>query len=188
MSDIVDLFRCVVEKVSEDLEILYPDGKGGTKVIQNPKMNFIFGNSQYIKEQLDVYSKSKSQSPDKFPLIALFCPIVENRDDPDYFSKSRVSLVIACSSTKDWTNEQRQVTSFRNILRPIYERLLDVLLEDESFEWGYNEKVSHSYSENYSYGRYGAYTGSGEELSEPIDAIDIRSMEITIKNSNCRRK
>lgn len=188
MSDIVDLFREVVGKVSEDLEILYSDGKGGTKVIKSPKMNFIFGNSQYIKERLDVYSKSKSQSPDKFPLIALFCPIVENRDDPDYFSKSRVSLVIACSSTKDWTNEQRQVTSFRNILRPIYERLLDVLLEDNTFDWGYSEKVNHSYSENYSYGRYGAYTGSGEQLSEPIDAIDIRSMEITIKNSNCRRK
>ena len=35
------------------------------------------------------------------------------------------------------------------------------------------KKVKHSYSENYSYGRYGAYTDSGEAVSEPIDAINI---------------
>ena len=39
-----------------------------------------------------------------------------------------------------------------------------------------------------SYGRYGAYTDSGEAVSEPIDAINIRSMEIKINNLNCRRK
>lgn len=37
-----------------------------------------------------------------------------------------------------------------------------------------------------SYGRYGAYTESGEAVSEPIDAINIRSMELIIKNQTCR--
>lgn len=78
--------------------------------------------------------------------------------------------------------------SFQNILRPIYNRLLDVLLDDMRFDWDFDDKIKHSYSENYSYGRYGAYTESGEAVSEPIDAINIRSMEITIKNPNCRIK
>ena len=50
-------------------------------------------------------------------------------------------------------------------------RLLEVLYEDSRFDCDYDEKVKHSYSENYSYGRYGAYTDSGEAVSEPIDAI-----------------
>ena len=77
--------------------------------------------------------------------------------------------------------------SFKNILRPIYNSLIGVLLENNRFDWDF-DKVKHSYSENYSYGRYGAYTDSGEAVSEPIDAINIRSMEIKINNLNCRRK
>ena len=50
----------------------------------------------------------------------------------------------------------------------------------------YTSIVPHEYSENYSYGRYGAYTESGEEVSEPIDAINIRSMELIVKNQSCR--
>ncbi len=186
--DITELFEEVVEKLPEGLEILYPNGKGGTKVVKSPKLNYIFGSSQYIKDILDEYSKSSSQSEKKFPLVALFTPIIEDRGDSDYFSKAKVSLIIACSSCKEWSNEERRTTSFKNILRPIYKRLLEVLYEDSRFDCDCDEKVKHSYSENYSYGRYGAYTDSGKAVSEPIDAINIRSMEIKINNLNCRRK
>ena len=173
--DITELFEEIVKELPEGLEILYPNGKGGTKVVKSPRLNYIFGSSQYIKDILDEYSKSSAQSERKFPLVALFTPISEDRGDADYFSKAKVSLIIACSSCKD-------------ILRPIYKRLLEVLYEDSRFDCDYDEKVKHSYSENYSYGRYGAYTDSGEAVSEPIDAINIRSMEIKINNLNCRRK
>lgn len=186
--DITELYKEAVQKLSEGLEILYPDGKGGMKVIKSLNIGFIFGSAQYIKDELDKYSKSSTQSERKLPLVALFTPINEDRNDPDYFSKAKFSLLIACSSRRDWSNEERKVMSFKNILRPIYNRLIEVLLEDNRFDWGYDEKVKHSYSENYSYGKYGAYTDSGEAVSEPIDAINIRSMEIKIKNPNCRRK
>ena len=138
--DITELFEEIVKELPEGLEILYPNGKGGTKVVKSPRLNYIFGSSQYIKDILDEYSKSSAQSERKFPLVALFTPISEDRG------------------------------------------------EDSRFDCDYDEKVKHSYSENYSYGRYGAYTDSGEAVSEPIDAINIRSMEIKINNLNCRRK
>ncbi|RGE81395.1 hypothetical protein [Bacteroides sp. AF32-8BH] len=186
--DITELFEEVVRKLPEGLEILYPNGKGGAKIVKSPRLNYIFGSSQYIKDTLDEYSQSSSQSEKKFPLVALFTPISEDRGDPDYFSKAKVSLTIVCSSCKEWSNEERRTTSFKNILRPIYKRLLEVLCEDSRFDCDCDEKVKHSYSENYSYGRYGAYTDSGKAVSEPIDAINIRSMEIKINNLNCRRK
>lgn len=187
MTDIVGIFKEVVREVSGNLEILFPDGTGGYTSILNPEINYIFGSNQYIKDRLDVYSKSQELSQKKFPMIALFCPVRETRDSRDYFSKAKVSLIIACSSTRDWSNEEREEKSFRNILRPVYNRLLDVLSEDERFEWEY-DKIQHDYSENYSYGKYGAYTDTGQEVSDPIDAINISSMKITIKNSNCRRR
>lgn len=184
--DIIDIFKEVVAEVSNDLTILYTDRNENVVEIKNPKLNYIFGSGQYIKDELDAYSKSEDASSGKFPLIALFCPIKETKDSKDYYSEAKVSLLIACSSNKDWSNEQRHVTSFKNILRPIYKRLLEVLLNDDRFDWGYKEIVKHNYLENYSYGRYGAYTESGEAVSEPIDAINISSLELTIKNPNCR--
>lgn len=186
--EIVDVFRSVVEKTSENLEIEYPDGEGGSEIIMCPVLQYIFGNSQYVKDMLDIYSKVPETSGSKYPLIALFCPINEERNDPDYYSKAKVSILIACSSRKEWTNEERLVTSFRNILRPVYNSFIEVLKDDSRFDWGYNEIIKHEYSENYSYGRYGAYTENREALSEPIDAINIRSLEIKINNPNCVRK
>ena len=57
MTDVTELFGEVVKKASEDLQILYPDGKGEFVTIKNPDLNYIFGNSQYIKDQLDTYTK-----------------------------------------------------------------------------------------------------------------------------------
>lgn len=184
-TDIIDIFADVVKKIPEELEVIYTDSKGAKKVIKNLPINFVFGSGQYVKDMLDTTTKSDNTSPSKFPLIALFCPITEERNSIDYFAKAKVSLIIACSSNNEWSNEKRHVTSFKNILRPIYNRLIEVLLEDERFDWGYG-KVNHGYSENYSYGRYGAYTEKGDAVSEPIDAINIKSMEITINNPICR--
>lgn len=60
--DITELFEEVVRKLPEGLEILYPNGKGGAKIVKSPRLNYIFGSSQYIKDILDEYSKSPGQS------------------------------------------------------------------------------------------------------------------------------
>ena len=106
--DITEMFGEVVRKIPEKLEILYSDGKGGFKVVKSPKLNYIFGSSQYIKDILDEYSKSPSLSEKKFPLVALFTPVNEDRGYLNYFSKADVSLIIACSSRSKWSNEERR--------------------------------------------------------------------------------
>lgn len=183
--EIIEILADVVEKTIVGCSLVIMDGKGGWKTISCPKINYIFGNAQYVKDKLDVLSKPVTESM-KFPLIALFCPFNEKRNSPDYYTKAKVRVLIACASNRDWNNEQRLNTSFVNILRPIYNRFLEALKEDGRFDFGYDEQVSHEYSENYSYGRYGAFTNTGEEVSEPIDAINISNLELTVKNLNCR--
>lgn len=188
----VELLGSVVGRMSEGLTIRVSDGRGQFTEIQSPKINYIFGTDQYVKDRLDEYSKvasgfSAERNP-KFPLIAFLMPVTEQRDNAFYYSKARVSLLIACSSRKEWSNEQRLETSFRNILRPIYERLMDALRSDRRLIVGYDEVLPHTYSENYSYGRYGAYTQRGDAVSEPIDAINIGSLELKIKVVNCDKR
>lgn len=185
--EIIEIIADVVEKTAVGCILVVMDGKGGWKTIDCPKINYTFGDAKYVKDKLDVLSKPVTDSA-KFPLIALFCPFNEQRNSPEYFTKAKVRMLIACASNKEWNNEQRLYTSFVNILRPIYNRFIQALKEDGRFDFGYEGIVSHEYSENYSYGRYGAYTSTGEQVSEPIDAINISNLDLKVKNINCRRK
>ena len=66
---------------------------------------------------------------------------------------------------------------------------MEELERDRRLDWGYGGKIPHEYSENYSYGRYGAYTdASGNAVSEPIDAINIVNLQVKVKINNCTRK
>lgn len=150
-----------------------------------PKITYIFGDAQYIKDQLDEYSKSSGV--EKLPLIALFTPVKERRGLADVWSEAKVSLIIACSSRKEWSNEERKVYSFENVLRPLYKALLGSLKSDARFVHNYDGSIPHNYSENYSYGRYGAYTANGDAVSEPIDAINITDLELSVKYQTCKR-
>lgn len=184
--EIIEILADVVKSTKQECTLLVSDRKGGFKEIDCPEIHYVFGNAQYVKDNLDELSKTNKGNEIKFPLIALFCPFNEKRDSPEYYTKAKVRILIACSTSKKWSNEQRLESSFKNILRPIYRRFLEALKDDGRFDFGYEENIPHEYSENYSYGRYGAYTGTGEEVSEPIDAINISNLELIVKLPNCR--
>lgn len=188
MDQIEDIFSSVVEEVGRAVTITATKPDGSTEDVEVVSLNYIFGSAQYVKDMLDVRSKGASPMPLKFPLVALQTPNVVTVDSADYQYKTKVNLIIACSSRKEWSNEKRMETSFRRVLLPIYEKLIEVLLSDPRFDWGYGhaEYVPHTMSKNFDYGRYGAVTPGGQEVSEPIDAIDIRSLEIKINNPSCR--
>lgn len=188
MDQIEDIFRDVVRAVGETVTVTKTKPDGTAEVMDGIDVNYIFGSAQYVKDVLDVRSKGANGMPVKFPLVALQTPNVVTVDSGDYQYRTKVNLIIACSSKKEWSNEKRMETSFRRVLLPIYEKLLEVLLADPRFDWGYGqlEYVPHTMSKNFDYGRYGAVTPGGQEVSEPIDAIDIRSLEIKINNPTCR--
>lgn len=184
--EVIEIIHDVVKATSEGLTIAVPDGKDGFVEIKNPAVNYIFGNSQYFKDSLDEQSKTPEGREMKFPVIALSCPVIEDRNDPQYYTKAKLSIIIGCGTLQQYSNAQRLFTSFKRCLRPVYRRFLQALSEDHRIDIGYEELIRHRYSENYSYGRYGALTPSGERVSEPIDAIDISNLEIKVKLPNCR--
>lgn len=183
--DIIDILADVVAKTSSNCKIKYYDG---TDFVEGacPAITYCFGNAQYLKDCLDVNSKTYITTLGKFPLIHLICPVNEQRNISGYHSKAKIRLIIACSTHQEYSNEERLAYSFRNVLRPIYRSFLEALKEDKRLSIAYDETIPHEYSENYSYGRYGALTPSGEEISEPIDAIVISNLELIVNLPNCR--
>ena len=187
--DVIELIRGIVASIPDGLELQFPDGDEAYVSVACPQLNYVFGSAQYIKDTLDTLGRTVPTTEMKFPLVGLFTPFREVHDSPDYYARVNLRMVIACQSRKEWDNEKRKVSSFGNILRPICERLIGGILADTlHFDTGYESFVGYELSENYDYGRYGAYTDTGEEVSEPIDAINIRSLQLIIKNQNCRIK
>lgn len=169
-----------------DCIIAVHDEYGKIDHIPCPPINYVFGNAPYIHARLKELGESERGERMKYPLIALKVPITEKRGNGDYFAKVKAEILIAFPSVMEWSNEQRRVTSFENVLRPIYRAFMEGLEKDGRFNLPYNHKIPHEYSENYSYGRFGAYTPNGDKLPDPIDAINITNLELTIKNIKCR--
>ncbi len=103
--EIVEIIGDIVSETASGCTLLVTDYKGNVNEIECPTINYTFGNAQYIKDRLDELSKTPTGNEMKFPLIALFCPLVEKRDSPDYYSASKVNILIACSSVQQWSND-----------------------------------------------------------------------------------
>lgn len=175
--EIIDIVRDVVARVS-------------ARYLEehSQEVQFLHGSSVYVKEVLDALTQSMSTTDYKYPLIALFTPIEEDRTDPKLFTSSEVDIMIANGSIREWTNEERERFSFCSVLRPVYRMFLEELMRDRRLRISYDGIIPHRYSENYSYGRYGATDANGEMLSDPIDAINLKSLRLEVKPiKNCIR-
>lgn len=186
--DITVIVGEIVQAASRGLTITHTDYRGKKFTEDSPTLSYIFGNSRDVKAFLDEMSRGAYTQQEKLPLVALMTPVVEDRTSKDLFAAANVNILIACKTSRDWDNSQRREYSFAAVLRPIYTRIIKELKADTRLDFGYDQTVRHSYSENYSYGRYGAYDSAGEEVSEPIDAIVLKNLEIRIKKPNCRLK
>lgn len=167
---IVDIMKEVCEALSE---------KRGHAV------NYIFGDSSYMRENLLQMSKSKEVEGLKYPLVGLYSPFEEQRDSDGYFCRGNVNMILAVRTVAGYTNEQRLDISFKGFLRPFYNDFIEVLKSSQKLDFGYSGIVPHVYVENYSFGRRGAIDADGESLSDKIDAIEIKNLELTVKNQDC---
>lgn len=184
--DIIEVIGDVVAEAKKRCTLTVRNVQGTAWEIPCPPINFVFGDAQYIKDRLDELSLTEAGNEAKLPMIALQCPVNEKRTSADYYTEAKVNILIACSTRQQWSNEERLTNSFINILRPIYRAFLEALKADGRIDFGYNERIRHEYSENYSYGRYGAYAPDGKAVSESIDAINIANLELKITKPSCR--
>lgn len=184
--EIIEIIADVVADTEKRCSLTVRDAKGAAGEIPCPPINFVFGNAQYIKDRLDELSLTPDGSEAKLPMIALQCPVNEKRTSADYYTEAKVNILIACSTRQQWSNEERLANSFIDILRPIYSAFPEALIADGRIDFGYGENIRHEYSENYSYGRYGAYAPDGKAVSETIDAINIANLELKITKPSCR--
>ena len=90
-------------------------------------VNFIWGDSAYIREQLLTLKKSSATAPYRFPLIGLYSPFDEVVRNGRV--TANVSLILAMNTLPGYTNEQRMDVSFKGALRPLYDDFMEAMKE-----------------------------------------------------------
>lgn len=145
-------------------------------------VNFVWGDSAYIREYLLSLKKSSSTAAYRFPVIGLYSPFDERKNNG--VVSASVKLILAVNTLVGYTNEQRMEVSFEKVLRPLYSEFMKALEGSKSFNVPY-KGFDHTYVENFSFGKRGALDVDGKEIDEKIDAIEIKNLNLTLKPFDC---
>lgn len=164
---ITDLFADIVKRVSE---------RYGSNV------SYMFGDWDYISSELTAWSKSPETAKLKYPAVFLYSPFDEDRKKDSFQCSASLDMLIAVNTLSEYTNEDRSVVSFDKCLRPIYGLLIEELKSDRWLDFGYKNIVEHMYTENYRYGRRGVNGSDGNPFNDRIDGIDIKNLNIKVRN------
>ena len=145
-------------------------------------VNFVWGDSAYIREYLLSLKKSSSTAAYRFPVIGLYSPFDERKNNG--VVSASVNLILAVNTLVGYTNEQRMEVSFEKVLRPLYSDFMKALEGAKSFNVPY-KGFDHTYVENFSFGKRGALDVDGKEIDEKIDVIEIKNLDLTLKPFDC---
>jgi len=177
MSDalyIVDIIESVVDDVRED----YTPPSGF-----DPDAPFyMYGHPIEIINTLMEKEKSGTLKFKKYPLIALFQDFEEDKGEEQSIN-ARVSLniVIAVMTDPDYRSEDRYTNTFKPVLYPLYNKLLEKIAASGYFQVAPGN-IRHRKIDRVYWGRTGLYGNEGNIFNDYIDAIEIENMELSIYN------
>jgi hypothetical protein len=128
------------------------------------------------KSALEHLQNLQHTSKNGMPFILLLLPITEKRGTK--YTDVSVSFVLGTVTRHDFSTDQRQLTTFTPILEPIFdkfERLIRV--GNTRIKGNYGaiiEKINQYY-----------WGQDSTILNEYIDCIEVKNIELKIKNKNC---
>jgi hypothetical protein len=173
MSDvfIVDEIGKVMDEVNQ---ALYLNG------FQHLPVYYKYGHPKEISIRLQELSNSPTEGHKKFPLVILFTDITIEKDEPGFYGSARLRMLIANITDREYISEQRTELNFKPVLHPIKEELIKQIGLHPQFTYAGELK----YKETDMY-YYGSRINDKNIFNDYIDAIELRDIEINIKNKIC---
>jgi hypothetical protein len=163
---------------------------GGTNVgtYTNEAPYFDFGNHAYIANVLDGKDKSSSHNNKLYPFIGLILDIDENRNiDLVSYADLDLNIVLATGfdKTAKLSNLERETSSFKNVLYPLYEDLLVQMWNSHYFRFAEGNSglnIPHNKTDLY---YYDSVEGQNK-WNRYVDAIELRfgNLKLNIE-TNC---
>lgn len=167
---IVDIFKSVVEKVQ---------ARYGSHI------EYIYGPWEDIEASLieiaASYGLEGGSANIGFPLIALVQDFPETREgNGGYYADVNIPLLLIATLTDNaYKAPKRYELSFKPILYPIYQLLLEEIAKNGNFIVGDPDKIDHIKWDRLYYGK----KTIGTALNDYIDAIELNNLKLTVAQS-----
>jgi len=175
MNNIVTEIRTAVEaiKAIPAIQAAYPKGTG--------KPYYMAGHLQEIQNRLLNKSKDKIEKYTKYPLIVLRLDTPETvESNVSYFN---LNIIIVTQTEKNINAEDRVTEIFEPILYPLYEAFINAIVDSGLFMFdGDPSMPDHVKIDRPYWGTVGPNANQSNEMSDPLDAIEIINLKINRVN------
>jgi hypothetical protein len=166
---------------------VFTDVVARTSIALNRHVNFMFGDVNEVVSQLNQLSMTAETVVKKYPLIALFTDIEEQRGtSEDIQSEMRINTIVIATFTKNvYFARERIEKSFKPVLIPIYLEFLKQIDSGNEFKtYGWRD-IQHTKLDRLSWGKSALFTdrGAGTDF---IDAIEIRNLNLKLNWKICK--
>lgn len=167
---IVDEIRAVVEKVNAAL----------TAANFGKTVYYMYGHPKEIAKRLQELSNSVTQQDKKFPLVILFTDITIDKNVPGFFGSAKLRMLVANITQANYISEQRTEINFKPVLHPIKLELIKQISLHNQFT--YEGELRYKETDMYF---YGSQINDKNIFNDHIDAIELKDIQVNIKNKNC---
>jgi len=150
------------------------------KTVWTMALYFMYGSPDEIRAILSEKNSNLQYKYKKYPLICLFLPISERKDNSEVAITEfeNISIAIVIDSNVTYTSEQRKEISFKPILEPLYELFMNALRTSPYTSYlivPTTKFFSHTKTNYYYY----ASEGTGQNvLNAFADAIEIKNLNL----------
>lgn len=182
---IIDLFRDVVAKVSENMtETLQAYDPSITGV------HYMAGHPLEITNRLSERGKN-GKAFEKYPLIALFLDVPEEKNAGIGFeSEITATFIIARSTVSNLIAEERDTKNFKPVLVPIYREFLKQINEItfghwKPFQTNGVRSLPHREWKRYFWGKDTFMKNVANNFNDHLDCIEIENLRLKINFKNC---
>jgi len=161
-------------------------------------VNYNYGHPVEIAATLMELSKSELTRDSRYPLLALITDFSEQKDSADYYCKVRLNFILANTTNPTYKSDERTEISFKSVLHPIYEQLIEQLKLSKHFIIEYDQHIPHTKVDRYFWGRNNTYDKAvwdnlgvsdkgGNIFGDYLDVVEIVGLELKVNkqfNSN----
>lgn len=175
---IVDVMKDIVAAVSVKLLAQLKIREATIEAV-----NYEFGHPIEIIETLTQKDQSDTLVYEKYPLVALFTDIEEEKGTIDEYSTARLNIVVVHHTLHEYKASERLTEIFKPIIHPIVDALMGQIALSPYFMVVSADDIKRTETDRYYWGRQGNAGNTAIKFNDFLDATEI---EMTIRvNPNC---
>lgn len=175
---IPEIFQGIVTNVSASLQLL------PTPIT----VYFDYGHYREVANKILEKDRGVASKETKYPIIWLVMDYVESYGNSlaEACRLPNLQIIIATPTEATHDVAQRMEENFKPILYPIYDELLSQIAASHRFNNNVVSKIKHEKIDRPYWGGQDSYgNGTANLFNDYIDAIQIRNLELSLKNKFC---